>query len=57
MSEYKYEVDTQSKIVDATREAKRERELEIAKNLKTLGYPAEDITRATGLSPDEIAGL
>jgi hypothetical protein len=42
MSEYKYVVDTQSKVVQAK---------------KVLGDPVEKIARLTGLSPDEIAAL
>ncbi|MDR2053841.1 MAG: Rpn family recombination-promoting nuclease/putative transposase [Treponema sp.] len=73
MSEYKYVVDTQSKVVQAKREGRREglekgmqkgiqkgiqkRNLEIARNLKKLGVPVEQIAQGTGLSPDEIAGL
>jgi predicted transposase/invertase (TIGR01784 family) len=77
MSEYKYVVDTQSKIVQAKREGMREglaegmreglaegmregskkRAVEIARTLKALGDPVEKIARATGLSPDEIAGI
>ncbi|MDR1317649.1 MAG: Rpn family recombination-promoting nuclease/putative transposase [Spirochaetales bacterium] len=61
MSEYKYVVDTQSKVVDARREGRQEGrqegKLEVAKTLKTLGDPLEKIARVTGLSPDEIAGL
>jgi predicted transposase/invertase (TIGR01784 family) len=73
MSEYKYVVDTQSKVVQAKREGlregleegmrtgmqkgRREEKLEIAKTLKVLGDPIEKIARLTGLSPDEIAAL
>jgi predicted transposase/invertase (TIGR01784 family) len=69
MSEYKYAVDTQSKVVQARREGKEEGKiegkaegklegkLEIAKTLKALGDPLETIAQITGLSPEEIAGL
>lgn len=73
MSEYKYVVDTQSKVVQAKREGRkegleegmrkgmqkgmREKNLEIARNFKKLGLPVEQIARGTGLSPDEIAAL
>ncbi|MFP3091554.1 PD-(D/E)XK nuclease family transposase, partial [Treponema sp. TIM-1] len=57
MSEYKYELDTQSKVVQAKREGRREGMQEIAKALKALGDPVEKIAAVTGLSPDEIAGL
>jgi predicted transposase/invertase (TIGR01784 family) len=53
MSEYKYEVDTQSKVVQAKREGRQE----VARNLKKLGIPVEQIAQGTGLSPDEIAAL
>jgi hypothetical protein len=48
-SEYKYVVDTQSKVVHAKRE--------VAKNLKGLGVPDDKIANATGFSLDEIARL
>jgi predicted transposase/invertase (TIGR01784 family) len=73
MSEYKYEVDTQSKVVHAKREGMREgmqkgmqkgmregmqkEKLEIARNSKKLGIPIEQIALITGLSPDEIDAL
>jgi predicted transposase/invertase (TIGR01784 family) len=73
MSEYKYAVDLQSKVVQAKREGRREglqkgrreglqkgrreEKLEIARALKALGDPAEKIARLTGLSPDEVAAL
>jgi predicted transposase/invertase (TIGR01784 family) len=65
MSEYKYTVDTQSKVVQAKREGKLEGRLEgkleekreVAKNLKNMGISQKQIQTATGLSPDEIAKL
>jgi predicted transposase/invertase (TIGR01784 family) len=61
MSEYKYEVDTQSKVVQARREGIEEGMLagkrETARTLKALGDPVEKIVRVTGLAPDEIASL
>ena len=57
MSEYKYAVDLQSKIVHAKREAKREGKLETAKNLKGMGIPDDKIAHATGFSLDEIGRL
>jgi predicted transposase/invertase (TIGR01784 family) len=53
MSEYKYVVDTQSKVVDA----KREEKLEIARKMKNLGIAAEQIAGATGLSLKQIGEL
>jgi hypothetical protein len=49
MSEYKYEVDTRSKVVQAKRE--------IARNLKGSGIPASQIAVWTGLSAEDIAKL
>ena len=49
MSEYKYAVDTQSKVVHAKRE--------IAKNLKKTGDSLEKIAKVTGLSVEDIAKL
>jgi predicted transposase/invertase (TIGR01784 family) len=65
MSEYKYELDTQSRVAYAWQEGRRDGEqqgrkdgiLETAKNFKSLGIAIEQITRATGLSYDEIAKL
>jgi predicted transposase/invertase (TIGR01784 family) len=57
MSEYKYEVDTQSKVVQAKREGRREKTIEIARSLKAMGIPAPQITQATGLSAEDIAKL
>jgi predicted transposase/invertase (TIGR01784 family) len=77
MSEYKYELDTQSRIVyawqqgekegrkegekegrkEGEKEGRREEKLETAKNLKSLGIAMEYVTRATGLSYDEITKL
>ena len=54
MSEYKYELDTQSKMVQAKRdgvdEGRKQRGIEIAGTLKALGDPIEKIALATGLS-------
>lgn len=38
-------------------EGRFEREIEIAKNLKSLGLDIETIKKATGLSQDEILKL
>ena len=65
MSEYKYELDTQSKMVQAKRdgvdegrkEGRKQRGIEIAGTLKALGDPIEKIARATGLSIEDIAKL
>jgi predicted transposase/invertase (TIGR01784 family) len=57
MSEYKYEVDTQSKLVEAKREGERRGKREVARKLKARNLPVDQITEDTGLSPDEIAKL
>jgi predicted transposase/invertase (TIGR01784 family) len=53
MSEWKYEMDTQSIRV----EAERKKTAEIARNAKQLGIPVEQITRFTGLSEQQINEL
>jgi predicted transposase/invertase (TIGR01784 family) len=73
ISEYKYELDTQSKLVDAERKGMekglekglqkglekglQKGMLKVARNLKTMGEPLEKIARATGLSRDAIERL
>jgi predicted transposase/invertase (TIGR01784 family) len=61
MSEYKYEVDTQSKVVQAKREGRQEGRKEgiweVAQKLTKVGIPIEQIVRATGLSAEDIAQL
>jgi predicted transposase/invertase (TIGR01784 family) len=61
MSEYKYELDTQSRLVEAKREAKREerrkRDREIARNFKKLGISVEQIAQGTGLTEQQINEL
>jgi predicted transposase/invertase (TIGR01784 family) len=61
MSEYKYEVDTQSKIVTAKRDGVQEGlqkgKRETAKNLKKRGLPIDQIAEDTGLPRDEIERL
>jgi predicted transposase/invertase (TIGR01784 family) len=39
------------------RGARQEMAIEIARNLKNLGVPVEQVAQATGLSPEEIAAL
>jgi predicted transposase/invertase (TIGR01784 family) len=53
MSEWKYEVDTQSRLVEAKREGRRE----VARNLKAIGDPIEKIVQVTGLSEQQINEL
>jgi predicted transposase/invertase (TIGR01784 family) len=61
MSEYKYELDTQSNLVDARREGeaegKLEGKLEVAKNLVKLGIPLEQVAEATGLDIETVKSL
>jgi predicted transposase YdaD len=73
MSEFKFEIDTQSRIEqgrrDGLREGKREGlrkgrlegvwegKVEIAKILKGMGESVGKIARVTGLSLEEIAAL
>jgi predicted transposase/invertase (TIGR01784 family) len=57
MSEWKYEVDTQSKVVQAKREGRREEKMEIAARMKRRGVPIDRIVEDTGLSVEEIAAL
>ena len=44
-------------INDARREGRVEEKLEIAKNLKTLGMPFDQISKATGLTEEEIGRI
>jgi predicted transposase/invertase (TIGR01784 family) len=65
MSEYKYELDTQSRVAyarqdgrkEGRKEGRQEGILETARNLKSLSVATDQIARATGLSYDEIAKL
>jgi predicted transposase/invertase (TIGR01784 family) len=65
MSEYKYVVDLQSKVVQAKREGlqkglqegRQEEKLEIARKMKRLGIAAEQIAGATGLALKQIKDL
>jgi predicted transposase YdaD len=53
MSEWKYEMDNQSRLVEAQRKEWRE----IARNARQLGIPVEQIARFTGLSEQQINEL
>jgi predicted transposase/invertase (TIGR01784 family) len=61
LSEYKYAVDTQSKVVQARRdgreEGREEEKLNIAENLKAAGMPIGQIARITGLSEAQVKKL
>ena len=57
LSEYKYQVDMQSKLVTAKREGKLERDKEILKNARDAlveGIPVEIIKKITGLDIETI---
>ena len=53
MSEYKYQLDMQSKLVHA----KRQGHLEVAKNALTEGLPMEVISKITGVSIETLKTL
>jgi predicted transposase/invertase (TIGR01784 family) len=61
MSEYKYALDTQSKIVDARRAGRKEGEQKkafaVAQRLKKRGVAAEQIAEDTGLTVKEVEEL
>jgi predicted transposase/invertase (TIGR01784 family) len=57
VSAWKYEVDTQSKVVQAKRDGIKEGIKEVTRNLKKLGIPVEQIAQGTGLSAEDIAKL
>jgi predicted transposase/invertase (TIGR01784 family) len=53
MSEFKYQVDLRSHIVYAKQEGAQE----IARNLKAMGIPIEQIAQGTGLTEEQIRAL
>jgi predicted transposase/invertase (TIGR01784 family) len=61
MSEFKFQMDTQSKIGYARREGRQEGrqegQQEIARNLKALGIPVKQIAQGTGLTEAQIQEL
>ena len=61
MSEYKYVVDTQSKVVHAKREGlregRKEGQKEIARKALIEGFPVEVIRKITGLTEQQIREL
>ncbi|MDR0622902.1 MAG: Rpn family recombination-promoting nuclease/putative transposase [Treponema sp.] len=57
MSEYKYVVDTQSKVVQARREGEQKKAVEFAQKLKSRGVAAEQIAEDTGLTVKQIENL
>ncbi len=44
-------------LAEGRAEGEKNKQMEIAKNLKKMGLAAEDISRATGLTPEEVEGL
>ena len=56
-SEYKFAVDLQSRVVDARRDARRERDIEIAIKLLDAGDSVEKIVLVTGLTREEVDDL
>jgi hypothetical protein len=57
LSEYKYIVDTQSKVVQAKREGKAEKQAEIARNALREGASIDFIQKITGLDSETISQL
>jgi predicted transposase/invertase (TIGR01784 family) len=65
MSEYKYAVDLQSRMVTARRQGKIEGKIEgeregivkVARKMKDQGIPVNQITRLTDMPPEDIAKL
>jgi predicted transposase/invertase (TIGR01784 family) len=61
MSEYKYQLDTQSKLVHAKREGlqkgRQEEKWEIARKMKSRGIAAEQIAEDTGLTQKQVEDL
>jgi len=54
ISEYKFAVDLQSKMVDARRDGSDERAIKIARNALQKGISIEDVIDITGLTRDEV---
>jgi hypothetical protein len=57
LSEYKYVVDTQSKVVQAKREGRVEEKAEIARNALREGASIDFIQKITGLDSAAISRL
>jgi predicted transposase/invertase (TIGR01784 family) len=57
MSEYKYQLDMQSKLVHATRQGRQEGHIEVAKNALAEGLPMEVISKITGIGIETIKTL
>jgi predicted transposase/invertase (TIGR01784 family) len=57
MSELKYELDHQSQLTNAKIEGKIEGKIEVARNMKRLDFPIDQIMEITGLSIEDISDL
>jgi predicted transposase/invertase (TIGR01784 family) len=57
MSEYKYAVDLQSRMVTAKRQGKIEGKIEVARKMKDQGIPVNQIAELTNMPPEDIAKL
>ncbi|MDR1444885.1 MAG: Rpn family recombination-promoting nuclease/putative transposase [Treponema sp.] len=57
MSEYKYAVDLQSRMVTARRQGERDGIAKVARKMKAQGIPVGQIAELTGIPPEDIAKL
>ena len=57
LSEYKFAVDLQSKMVDARRDGSTDRAFAMARNMIADGEPVDKIMRYTELTREEIESL
>jgi predicted transposase/invertase (TIGR01784 family) len=57
VSEEKYLLDTQSKVVHAERGGLQKGIKKVARNLKAIGMPIEQIAQTTGLTEQQISEL
>jgi predicted transposase/invertase (TIGR01784 family) len=61
VSEYKYQLDLQSKLVHAKRQGlqdgRQQEKLEIARKMKSRGAAVEQIIEDTGLTPKQVKDL
>ena len=49
-----YQTDLQSNLATARDRGRKEKSFEIARNLMQMGFSLEQISEATGLSPEEV---
>ena len=52
-----YQTDLQSNLATARDRGRKEKSFEIARNLMQMGFSLEQISEATGLSPEEVNRL